>query len=301
MDYSTFEQTLQDRIQEQLGADAGVLTAQVLKNNGETKRGISIYAGRQQTTPIIHTDSFYEKYLGGMDMEECAREIIRLQKEPGECGWEARRLGEMVWRWEAAKMHVYPFLLHAEWNRKLLERLVHTCFLDMAVCFQIHMTDNRGFSMTLRIPHELLKEWGIPREELLRQALSNMEGEGYHISSMAETMRGMLREMEFDMPEEWEDEEGFAVLTNRRRLYGAAGILNRKLLAGYAGRLEKNLFLLPSSLHEFIIVADDGNSDLQELNTMIQEVNRGQVAQEEQLGEYAYYYDREKDEIRIAE
>lgn len=56
---------------------------------------------------------------------------------------------------------------------------------------------------------------------------------------------------------------------------------------------------MPSNIHELIIIADDGNVDSAELDETVKEVNREQVLREEQLSDHAYYYDREKDEVRL--
>ena len=91
------------------------------------------------------------------------------------------------------------------------------------------------------------------------------------------------------------------ILTNRDGRYGVAGILDKKLLRGLADREGMNLYLLPSSVHEFILLLDDGQQDAEALGQMVAEINQIQVLPEERLEDHAYYYDRKADEIWIAE
>ena len=66
-------------------------------------------------------------------------------------------------------------------------------------------------------------------------------------------------------------------------------------------RIQRNLLLLiPSSVHEWIIFPE-GKEEIDTINWMIQGINQNEVSPEERLADHAFYYDREKDEIRIAE
>ena len=62
-----------------------------------------------------------------------------------------------------------------------------------------------------------------------------------------------------------------------------------------------DLYILPSSIHEVILLLDDEYvQSSEELREMVRETNRMVVDQEEVLSDHIYHYDREKDEIRIA-
>ena len=60
----------------------------------------------------------------------------------------------------------------------------------------------------------------------------------------------------------------------------------------------ENYFVLPSSIHEVIIVPESASPGYSDLNEMIREINQTQVAEEEVLGDHAYYYDCAKKELR---
>ena len=70
-------------------------------------------------------------------------------------------------------------------------------------------------------------------------------------------------------------------------------------MAGFAEKLGKNFYILPSSVHEVILLPEDKVSSSENLLTMVMEVNRTQLAPEEVLSDAVYYYDRKSGEISI--
>lgn len=91
------------------------------------------------------------------------------------------------------------------------------------------------------------------------------------------------------------------VLSNQKNFYEAARVLNDSILAEFVGRIQKNLYLLPASIHEFIIVPDEGKTNVEELNEMVREINESVAWTQEVLEDHVYYYDRKKQQIMISE
>lgn len=83
------------------------------------------------------------------------------------------------------------------------------------------------------------------------------------------------------------------VLSNHTRINGAACILYDGVLEKIAEMLECNLFILPSSVHEVILIPEKGDEDYERLSEMVREVNETQLSPEEVLADHAYYYSRE--------
>lgn len=81
------------------------------------------------------------------------------------------------------------------------------------------------------------------------------------------------------------------VLTNSKRVHGAACILYPGVLDEVAQETGGSFFILPSSVHEVIILPDAGNGDGERLKEIIRMVNTTQVAPEEVLSDTLYRYD----------
>ena len=57
------------------------------------------------------------------------------------------------------------------------------------------------------------------------------------------------------------------------------------------GILKTNYYVLPSSVHEVVIVPCCGSISMAELDDMVKDINETQVAEEEVLSDHAYLYD----------
>ena len=79
---------------------------------------------------------------------------------------------------------------------------------------------------------------------------------------------------------------------------------NRKMVYDnitFASRLECDFYILPSSLHEIILMREDMAPEMETLREMVQEINSTQVLVEDYLSDSIYYYDRNTKEVTIVE
>jgi len=60
-----------------------------------------------------------------------------------------------------------------------------------------------------------------------------------------------------------------------------------------------NLYIIPSSIHELLLLPDDGTVDRESLDQMVQEVNMNEVLPTERLSDHVYYYEYAENEIRM--
>ena len=105
-----------------------------------------------------------------------------------------------------------------------------------------------------------------------------------------------------DIDEEWRklrEQESMYVLTNHIRSGGAAAILYPGRLETIGAYFKENYYILPSSIHEVIIIPESRALPKAEMECVIREVNETQVQAEEFLSNHAYYYDRIKGEITV--
>ena len=91
---------------------------------------------------------------------------------------------------------------------------------------------------------------------------------------------------------EIEETEGVPIqyiITNTMNFRGASAILDVSALKELGQKLNVHDFIvLPSSIHEMIIIPSTGNDDIENFNIMVKEINRTQVEPEERLTDRAY-------------
>lgn len=90
------------------------------------------------------------------------------------------------------------------------------------------------------------------------------------------------------------------ILSNARRVHGAACVLYPGVLERLAWKEGRDLYVIPSSVHEMILLPDIGAQQPMELKEIIREVNRTQVDPAEVLSDSLYRYSRAEGRLSIA-
>ena len=149
---------------------------------------------------------------------------------------------------------------------------------------------------------------GIRTEELDKVAMENLENAG---TSRFSSMRDVLKDMMFpDMPDDdpmldsmLPPKEGpqMYVLSNDDKFYGAKFLADTGTLDEIAEKFGSDFLVIPSSIHECIIVPNDGSLESSVFDRMIHEVNSSSVPPKEILSEHAYMYDALEHELMRAD
>lgn len=299
MGYEEFIQMLTARLKYIYGEGVEVKIDTMKGNNGHEYEGLVVVpksmVARCSIAPIVRLYDFYCAYVNGeIDFDGCIVEICSGVRSCERSGYMFRSVAKLF-DWNCVKDNIYPILLSTRENRELLESLVSVPMLDLSVAYIIRCDIPEEYRGCVKISNEMLACYKVSREELHKQALKNMEKDGYEfrdIETIVQNfMQGIIELKKYDkaLPSMY-------ILTNSKS-YGAAGILNKKLLREFAGN--RNYYILPSSLHETIFVPDDGECSKARLDEMIKEVNLELVDEEEILSDHSYYYDARTEEIRM--
>ena len=179
-------------------------------------------------------------------------------------------------------------LINKDRNVKLLEQIPYIPFLDMAIIATIEMDRGEGAIAAIKINNELLKTWNFTLSEIMPIANRNTF-KGYDFKSMAEIISEMLGEPK----EEYESKVPMYVLSNKSGINGATEICNYQTMKELAERFNSDLIVLPSSIHETIIIPKTDEMELNTLTEMVNEVNTNSVDAEEVLSDHAYIFNRE--------
>lgn len=143
---------------------------------------------------------------------------------------------------------------------------------------------------TVKVTHQILDLWGHTFGEVFMVAEQNT-AKGTEIQSMLDMMRGFGVEVPADAPDQ-------TVITNKEGSYGAGALFCPWVLRRAAERCGVDrVIILPSSIHELIVIPDDG--EYKEKDKMVREINQSQVAPEERLADHIYVYDAVTNAVEI--
>ena len=286
-----FINMVQARVQDVAGADACVQVQEVRKNNNVLLHGMSILRKGQNVSPTIYLDSFYEMMEEGMDVEHIVKRILEVYVK----GLPKGNVDmEFFKDFDSVTDRVVFRLVNREKNRELLREVPHVEFFDLAICF-CYSYENPEIGEGMILIHDTHVEmWKTCHRELMRLAEHNtprlMPG---WLCSMDSALKGVLDEEALDQLRQMQKETGkyMYVLSNDRRCHGAAAILYPGMLERAARQMGGSFYILPSSIHEVILLRDESPDGGDRLHEMIEDININQLREEEVLSDYAYRYD----------
>ena len=142
-----------------------------------------------------------------------------------------------------------------------------------------------------------LDMWNINAEELDVVAEENTPSLcPVCVQSMWEVLAEMMGELHAAREKASTD---MLIMSNLSKVHGAAVMLYPGCMEQMANRLQSNFYILPSSIHETIILPTKEFDNPKHLLEMVREVNATMVKDEEILGDNVYLYERDKQEIKI--
>lgn len=289
MDLLKFTEKIKNGLREFYGDQAKVVLENTIKNNGIERCGISI-RGKSNLALVVYMEKFYEEYKSGKTIGEIVYEITKInEKNKKEKSLDIDFLRD----YEKVKKKLVWRLVNHERNKKRLEDIPHIPCMDLEMVFYCEMYDETLGNISILIQNEHCDLWKIDAEQIKEDAIENTQrilpAQCVHLSEV------LLCEKNENT------EEGMYVLSNQHLTYGAAAMLYSGELEKFAEKKGCNLYILPSSVHEVLIIPDRGKEDPKMLMKMVRKINREMVSEEEILSDSVYYYDREKKEIRVLE
>lgn len=291
MEYQTFKEELCRILQKRTEGKKKVILQQVEKNNGVVLDAVVLQGEKEQVLPTIYLEELYEIYEEGATLEQIAGRILCEEEKWKE---EVEFSLEEFEDYTRARTSIFYKLVNYQMNERMLKRVPHIRYLDLAEVFYYRVEQGHFPGGSVLIHNNNLVTWGITKSQLMKDAAFNTSRKlPYSFVGMESLIAELSGEKLMDFP----TEELMYVLTNEEKYYGAAVLLYPHVLSHIGTLLKRNFFVLPSSVHECILVPDLGHYTRFELMKMVREVNQNQVEEEEILSYQVYYYDRKREAL----
>jgi len=273
----------------------------VVKNNNVTLKGLVIRTKDTNVAPTIYMETFYKYYEGNGELLKTAMKI----KDVYEKSLPPENLDMNFFRdFEMVKDRIVYRLINAEQNKELLKRIPHIRFWDLAICFSYLFSADELGEGTILIHHSHTAMWMTDTNALLKLAEENtprlLPIQFCEIKNVLEQARV---ESDFDLDSL---ESGWMyVLTNTKKIHGATAILYPQTLNEIADMLKKDFFILPSSIHEVLILPVEGEGapmiQIQEMCNLVACVNQTKLEPDEVLTNNPFYYSYKEKELKQLE
>lgn len=270
-------------------------------NNGVFMTSLQGKRPDSQEWITIGLDSYYMAYREGMPLKQLADDLYDLFNTFENPSYPLDGLGD----WEQVKDKIFYKLVNYEKNLEMLKDMPHTPYLDLAITFHVMVERNEKGQSTCPIRHEHTKVWGRGVEyfyELARENTKRMFP--VSLCSIDEVMKEIIKGYERSGNRKVRAalEEFFScgldtplyVLSNTCGINGAAVVLYEDILKDFADRIKEDVIILPSSIHEVLLVPNSKVHDIEEMKAMVEHINRTEVPRTAVLSDNVYLYSKEK-------
>ena len=296
MTYENFLTAITQSVQEAMGQEYRVLLHHVLKNNATPMDGISILRIGEKASPTIYLNDFYKELIEGRSIAEITAKIKKIYNL--NCKKMDFQVEEFK-NYEKIKGKLAVKLVNYKENLVMLKDLPFKRFLDLAIVCYVLIGKMGKNTASILVRQEYRKIWKVSEEELFLQAMENTPK---ILPPELKSINVLIQEA-FSGQEVVDDvvyqdgEVPMYVLTNTMHFNGAVAMLYKDVVSDFAECLGTDLYILPSSIHEVILIPRVSEIEKHVLEQMVREVNQEEVEQIERLSDRVYCYWREKEEF----
>lgn len=290
--YSQFKQQIVSSLQKQLGTETRITIQDIVKNNDTHLDGLTILPENSCVCPTIYLNYYFQKYENGCPISEITGQMLAVYQE----NLPASSIDFSFFTdYTQVRSNIVFKLINYERNPELLSDVPHYRFLDLALVFYCLIETSPDGCASILIHNRHLSYWNITDDDLFALAQQNTPRLlAYELRDMTD----VLRELCAAEPSVCEDDASLSpasmyILTNRAKRNGSVCILYDNLLLNFANRLGCDLFILPSSIHEVLLIPANGQTETKDLSEVVREVNSCQLSREEILSDHVYYFSRE--------
>ena len=305
MNYEEFKDQFINAVKEALyeqGSDMNVSVNEVKKLN-ESYEAMTVTPEGARVGVNIGLEKFYEAYNDGSTLDEVVDGAVDtinhgINERPD---FDIDSFTDYSQMKEKLAMEV----VSAETNKEMLENVPHKNLEDMAIVYRFVLDSDDQGRASILVTNQLLDSLGVTPEQLHADAMEIApQIKPAEIRGMSEVMTEMMGSEQAEMmgiaPVAPEDEQLF-VATVPDKTHGASVLAYQNFMDQAAERVGGDFYILPSSIHEILIVPDNGRIGLKELEDMVRDVNATQVAPADKLTDSVYHYDSKEKIFELGE
>ncbi|MBQ9886508.1 MAG: hypothetical protein IJM37_06600 [Lachnospiraceae bacterium] len=314
MDYNDFLNYLISHLNDYFKDSATIACHKILKNNDVYYDALMARSDTSNISATIYVNRYFEQYGKGRHINEILKEIKEIFEKNINQKIDLSYLSDF----SNLESQIAIKLINYESNAKLLSLVPHILFHDLALVFYIIINTPPFTNSTVLIHNYHLDKWQINIDVLYHAARKNTPSLlGYEIIDMDDIIKefmiqdikesiyskryradyiinnelisrfadDVLRDLNDYIPK-----KTIFVLTGKNRTNGACFIIYPEILERFAANWNCDIYILPSSIHEVILIPATLSPSASELGEMVREINKTEVAPTERLSDNVYLY-----------
>lgn len=294
MDFEEFKNNLMELVSKEVEdrglEDISLKLTTVESPDGMTDR-LMVSVGESKMSMAFRLKEIYKNVEDGENIDHAVFKMVNtIEENISVVKNKEQDVKSFITDYEKVKDNTYLRLIPGD--SPILKSTPHKMIEDMALVVNIHLdsiSDDDGRSCVV-VSRPLMEMYGIDESKLFADAEKNsLENEPIVFKPLFDMVKDLINSENIPDPED----VGIVtyIATNASGFQGAA-------VAGYPDFCEKaaetmggSFYMLPSSVHEFILIKDDGKAKAKDLNKMIRNVNETVLEPRDILAAQCYHYD----------
>ncbi len=294
MEFEAFKNTIMDLVSKEV-EDRGLEGISMKLTTVESPDGMTdrlmVSVDDSKMSMAFRLKEIYQSVEDGEDIDHAVYKMVNTIEDNISFVKEKEQdVKSFISDYEKVKDNTYLRLIPGD--SPILKSTPHRMIEDMALVVNVHLdsfSDEHGKSCVV-VTKPLMEMYGIDETQLFADAEKNsLANEPIVFKPLLDMVKDLISKDEIPNPED----VGIVtyIATNASGFQGAA-------VAGYPDFCEKaaeaiggSFYMLPSSVHEFILIKDDGTPKAKDLNRMIKNVNETVLEPRDVLSAQCYHYD----------
>lgn len=288
-DYETFKESATDLIKEALGLGYQIISQIVKKNNGQELDALIIREEGSNIAPTIYVQNLYQEYQHGEEMEDIINRAVSVVN--------FKKPEIPLFNRETAEQNLYAVVCNYAANKEMLKDMPHRQFLDLAVYPKFRVASGEFGQAAIKVNNALLEQMKLTKDEALNIAIKNTEQEGFELKPIMEVLREKM-----DIPDEMfpTDTLRLYVVSTPKNMDGSAVLASKNELAKAVEKIGEDCFILPSSIHEVLLLPVSHARSVDEMEAVVREVNENELKPEEILSNTVYHFGAKTKKLTMA-
>ena len=280
-------------VKDRMGAGYTVEAQEIEKDNGVEHPAVAITGPAGMVSSVVYIDGMEADIrAGAIDIQDAAGRIVQAHQDSG-----YDEVADTIQHLDKEYI-LQNVICQMVWREKYVHRLQdmpHEDVLDLSVIYRVYLGGGGDVAVSIAVTYPFCRTYGIDGGELRRCAERNTEGKGSLTRSVASILAEAIGIPEMEdgpIPPLW-------VLCTQTGSYGASVLLYKEPFDRLAERYGSDLYVIPSSIHEVLVVPTRG-LEPEDPRCMVACINASEVPEGEQLSDNIYRYSREDGSLSIA-
>lgn len=297
MDFNEFQnQILQEAKDRMWGVQVEIRPVEKLQ--GESYTGLSIQPNDSPMAATLNLDTVYNQMVDqGKSFQEVADDLIT---HAADIIVDMPKIDvNDITNYDQMKNTLVVQVIPTDRNAEMLADIPHKNIEDMSLVYRMQIDQNENGTSSVLITNAMLENYGVTVDQLHQDAMdAAVINNPATFRSMQEVLSDLMGMPADLMPPM--DAPQMYVASVENSLNGAGVIAYPDFMNQVAEQVGGDFFVLPSSVHEVLVVPDDGSIDRHDLENMVREVNASEVLPKDQLSDNVYHYDSQDQVFELA-